>query len=376
LGQFGFPWNLTGTVILDLSFASQIIHERGIYFAGFFLIFIFAFLYQIFFSLCSKKIFLAILQSSLVILISFWAVPNDARNYIQKASSKLIKSNEKQKCNFKDSIGLMNNYVFKKPYIGVRIVSTNISQKEKKRVANQETNLINNIKLTFKENYDDITYFIWPETSFGFLVKMDDDHKIISNKYISYISSFLKKDQFFIIGCMRKNNDSIFNSIIIINHKGEAVSHYDKNKLVPFGEFIPFGEVLPFEKFLKFTGLQSFNTFKKSEKRENLECSENEKFKRIFYPLICFEAIFPFKESERATINNSNLILNLSSDAWFDKKFATSQHLRLARVRAIEAKKPLIRLSNGGWDALIDGDGKILHSAGPGSEGFMDVFIK
>ncbi|RUM49323.1 MAG: apolipoprotein N-acyltransferase, partial [Hydrogenothermus sp.] len=72
--------------------------------------------------------------------------------------------------------------------------------------------------------------------------------------------------------------------------------------------------------------------------------------------LICFEAIFPNFVANFA--KNANLIVNVSNDAWFGKTSAPFQHLEMARVRAVETGRYLIRATNTGFSAIIAPNGK------------------
>src|SRR5262249_3486073 len=73
---------------------------------------------------------------------------------------------------------------------------------------------------------------------------------------------------------------------------------------------------------------------------------------------ICYEAIYP-GEVRHFAANGAQLFVNLSNDGWFGHSAAAEQHLRMARVRAAENRRWLIRDTNSGLTASIDPYGRM-----------------
>ena len=88
------------------------------------------------------------------------------------------------------------------------------------------------------------TLFIWPEGVFS-----GYSYKEIY-EYNNFFSDNFNKNHQVLLGINRKSNKGIFNSLIIVNHQMEILQEYNKQKLVPFGEF------LPLEKLLQKFGLK------------------------------------------------------------------------------------------------------------------------
>ena len=76
---------------------------------------------------------------------------------------------------------------------------------------------------------------------------------------------------------------------------------------------------------------------------------------------ICYEDAFP--AVVRQSLPAATVLVNLSEDAWFGDSLAPHQRLQMARMRALESGRPLVRASNNGLSALISADGQVLKSA-------------
>ena len=358
---FAFPWNLLGTTLLDYSFGVKFIKLYSLYLLGGLLVFCITYsgimLYFLFIQDFKRFSIAVILLSILGTILGYnFYHRNDYFN--QTHNTKIITDK-----------------------IGFRLINPAISQKQRWVRKELENNLLQNIKLSFKKESNNITYFIWPETSFPFIVEesISIDNVSLSttrliklktnkNKYIDYTVSFLKENQYLITGGMRSDkNKKLYNSMFLIDRKGKIVDYYDKIHLVPFSEYLPFAGLL---RGLGIHDIAGLSASKEIDRDHAL--SHNDK---SFYCMICFEGTFPLKLKSKQNTRNLNALLNLSNDAWFDNSFGPEQHLRLVRARAIESNKPLLRSSNGGITALIDANGKIIKMLKKDEAGYIDVFI-
>ena len=156
-----------------------------------------------------------------------------------------------------------------------------------------------------------------------------------------------------------------YNSLIAINNDFTKLFQYNKIKLVPFGEF------LPAYNFLEKIGLkkvtEGYGSFSPGDKKDLF----NYKNYSIL-PVICYEIIFP---EYFYSYKNSNLILNISEDAWFGKSIGPHQHFAKAKFRAIENDNYLIRSANKGFSAFLDNKGKIIKILNPNEVGNIEFKV-
>ena len=156
----------------------------------------------------------------------------------------------------------------------------------------------------------------------------------------------------------------IYNSLVILDRNLKLLAKYDKNKLVPFGEF------LPFENYLSKFGLkkitQGYQSFSASNKREIINI-----YNKKFLPLICYEIIYSGKL--KSIEQNFDFIINISEDGWFGNSIGPYQHFSHSKFRAIEEGKYIIRSANNGISAYISPKGKIIHKLESTQKGVIEV---
>ncbi|MDK2848785.1 MAG: apolipoprotein N-acyltransferase [Desulfuromonadales bacterium] len=138
------------------------------------------------------------------------------------------------------------------------------------------------------------------------------------------------------------------NSAFLLSPQGENLGRSDKIHLVPFGEYVPLKKFLPFIDKL-VVGIGDFSPGTVSPLPMNGH--------RIGV-LVCFEGIFP--ELARDYVRGgSDLLVNITNDAWFGRSSAPYQHLAMSRFRAVENRIWLARAANTGISALIAPSGRI-----------------
>ena len=158
----------------------------------------------------------------------------------------------------------------------------------------------------------------------------------------------------FLFGTVAHTADGApLNSALLLSPAGEPVVRYDKMFLVPFGEFVPplFGFV---NKITKEAGDFVPGT-------ELVVAPVGEHRVGTF---ICYEAVFPHLV-RRFAAAGAEVFVNLSNDGYFGRSAARPQHLLIARMRAAENRRWIIRSTNDGITATIDPAGRILQLLEP-----------
>lgn len=154
---------------------------------------------------------------------------------------------------------------------------------------------------------------------------------------------------------------SLFNRAFLLIPEGDA-GHYDKEHLVPFGEYLP--PVLDWKIFEPL--LQGLGGFVPGTGEPLFELSLAGRPAVSMGMLICYEAIFP-ELARRRTADGAQILLNISNDAWYDRTSAPMQHLQLSLLRAVEQGRYMARATNSGITAFFDPLGGI-HAMGTASD--------
>jgi apolipoprotein N-acyltransferase len=160
-----------------------------------------------------------------------------------------------------------------------------------------------------------------------------------------------------------------YNAALVVAADGERVGRYDKIHLVPFGEYIPFQQLLFFAH--KLTGRVS--AFTPGDERKVFRLNGHR-----YGVFICYESVFADEVRHFAQMG-AEVLVNISDDGWYGDTSAPWQHLNMARMRAIENRRWILRDTNNGVTAVIDPYGRVRQSiprhktdALPAEYGFRD----
>jgi apolipoprotein N-acyltransferase len=159
-----------------------------------------------------------------------------------------------------------------------------------------------------------------------------------------------------------------FNSAVGIAPREGELRRYSKRHLVPFGEFIP-------------TGFRWFVD------RMQMPIGDQERGRADQRPMdlagqkiavnICYEDLFGEEiiQAWRSGVEPT-IMLNLSNLAWFDDSAALPQHLQISRMRVLETQHPMLRATNTGATAIIDGHGVVTGALQFRAAGALDGFVQ
>jgi apolipoprotein N-acyltransferase len=146
-----------------------------------------------------------------------------------------------------------------------------------------------------------------------------------------------------------------YNAALLIDRDGIIRTGYEKNLLIPFTEYVPFADLAP--------GLAarfaSTSHFAAASTTPALVLGTW----RIATP-ICYEAVRPAFVGRMVREGRANLIVTLANDAWFGDSQEPWLHLAMARLRAVEQRRYMVRATNSGVSAVIDANGRIIVRSG------------
>ncbi len=148
-----------------------------------------------------------------------------------------------------------------------------------------------------------------------------------------------------------------YNSALVVSADGARVGRYDKIHLVPFGEYVPFSRLLFFAR--KLTGKVSKFDRGDQPKVFRLPTANGEAHR--YGVFICYEAVFADEVRQFSRLG-AEVLVNISDDGWYGDTSAPWQHLNMARMRAIENRRWLLRDTNNGITASIDPYGRVRQS--------------
>ena len=224
--------------------------------------------------------------------------------------------------------------------LSVALVQPNINQHDKWLPSRREQILKG--LLTQTESHWDADIIIWPEAAIPLYSSQSAD-------YLKALDKRGKLNQTALITGIPTDTTTgrYHNSMLSL---GDSSGQYDKTRLVPFGEYIPMESLV--------RGLNSFlnlpmSSYSLGAKNQPSLIAKGHKISTS----ICYEIAYPDLVANNS--RNTSMMLTVSNDAWFGESVAPQQHMQIARMRAIENAKPLMRGTNNGITALVDHKGKI-----------------
>ena len=239
--------------------------------------------------------------------------------------------------------------------ITVTLLQPNISQSIKWQPEQRDQTL----RLMYQETnkHLDSDIIVWPENGIPIL------HHQASN-YLQAIEAMAALKESIIISGIpywetnETYPDGVIHNSIIATGQTPDQSLYHKQKLVPFGEYVPFEDQL--RGLISFFDLPMSNFRPGSQKQTALNLTIKGTTVRIA-PYICYEIVYP--DFVRTLGEDADVFLTISDDSWFGGSIGPDQHMQMARMRAMENGRYLIRGTNTGITAIVDHRGNIVAKA-------------
>jgi apolipoprotein N-acyltransferase len=237
----------------------------------------------------------------------------------------------------------------------VGVVQGNIAQQEKWDAEYQERILAQYERLSHDVAVQWPDVIVWPETAVPGILPVEYAMMARVQQMARTLETPL------LVGTPWTTTDpldpTMWNTALLLHRSGQPITHYNKLHLVPFGEFVPLQDTLPWLRNMIVTG-----DFDPGAMPMILPipASHIPGGHVRAAALICFEDLFP-ELSRRMTHEGARLLINMTNDAWFGRSSAPYQHLQASILRAVEQGVPVVRSTNTGVSAFIDGRGRVLR---------------
>lgn len=251
----------------------------------------------------------------------------------------------------------------KKP-IEVALIQGNIGMFQKWKLTKKMTTTIY-LNLSKKSLKYKPKIIIWPETALPYIISL-------SPRYWNKVMDFVKRNKTALIfgtigirfldgGYRYYNRDYAFD-------QSGRYAYYDKNHLVPFGEYIPLRHQFPFlANILKKAGVGNFTPGKKFK---ILKLG-----KAKIGSMICYESYFD-SLVRNFSKNGANLLISITDDAWYGRSSAPNQDMSMTVFAAVENNRYVARAGNSGISGIISPNGKILEETKIFKRTFIIGYVK
>ncbi len=186
---------------------------------------------------------------------------------------------------------------------------------------------------------------VWPENAIPVFY-----HTLEKNFYRKLSLKAQKTETELITGLPIFDNktEQYYNSMI---NFGEEQGYYYKTHLVPFGEYVPLASMI--RGLIQFFNIP-MSGFSVGQPNQPPLVIKGHKV----VVTLCYEDVYP--QDMMSHISQSQFMINLSNNGWYGDSFAPHQHLEMARMRALETSRELIRSTTSGISALIDSKGNVV----------------
>lgn len=326
----GFPWNLIATAIIDSTPLIQIDRFAGPYFVGALIVFPSAVAAWLITAKPAGMQATFAIGVTAIVMFVWWGTGLVASKLIVRPTGT--------------------------PPRVAALLQPNISQEMRWDADNLLLIFKRMMEMTDRAIAGGASVVIWPESTVPLSYSSTDFYREAIE------STSQKHGVDIILGSVAEDSGDrtrLWNAAFLVSG-GRTIGHYDKIKLVPFGEYVPLRKVLFFaEKLVRAVGEFEFGTNDTPLRGEF-----------AYGPAICYEVVFP-QIPRKQVKNGADVLVTITNDAWYDGTSAPRQHLDQARLRAIETDRYVLRAATTGISAVIDPSGRIIEELPMGREGII-----
>lgn len=239
----------------------------------------------------------------------------------------------------------------------IAAVQANITQDQKWLPENYEPTLMLYERMTLPA-LDHHDLVIWPEAAIP-------QYYHIAKPFLDTMARAAEEKQTALVtGIPYRTPDGVYNALAVLTG-GSGV--YAKQRLVPFGEYVPLEQWL--RGLIRFFNLPMSSFSKGPQQQAPLRIQELD-----VAAYICYEVVYPdFFVSQ---MNGAEIVLTVSNDAWFGRSIGPKQHFQMARMRALETGRQVIRATGTGITAVIDERGKVAKRLTPFEPGVLSAEVQ
>lgn len=224
--------------------------------------------------------------------------------------------------------------------------------------------------MALSREYMQDTLMIWPEAA------VPQSEPLAQAYLINLDIVALEKNAAVITGILDyKRNGDAYNGMIVLGKQDNSTAsyHYKTSNRYQKHHLLPIGEFVPLERWLRdvapFFDLPNSSFARGQWQQPNLIAKQQQ-----LLPALCFEIAFPRQIAANFS-EQTDFLLTVSNDAWFGDSIGPWQHLEIARMRALEFGRPLLRATNNGITAAIGADGQVLGQLPQFQEGVLQLKV-
>jgi len=215
----------------------------------------------------------------------------------------------------------------------------------------------------------EVDLVVWAETMFPFTI--DDNDPAARDESLALLGREIAvrhRTSFLVganaVGAGDRDDRSYahveWNRALLFDAAGRLAGTYDKQHLVPSGEYVPLRGYLPFQDAID-DYVQSVNGF-----FPNLTPGTRTTVFEIgtragtcrFAALVCYEILFPYLAREART-GGADVLVNISNDGWWGRSSQLEQCVAISAFRAVETRMAVFRATNTGVSCWIDPAGRV-----------------
>ena len=195
--------------------------------------------------------------------------------------------------------------------------------------------------------HPDSDLVVWPEVAIPAVLQQ-------AEQYVSLFERDINgRDTTLLFGILERDEDlKVYNSVVALDGVSRQV--YRKRHLVPFGEYFPVPDFV--REWMRMMSLPYSDISPGEDEQALLAMPDG----NLLSVAICYEDAYAAEQLY--AFPDATLLINVSNDAWFGDSIAPHQHLEIARMRALEAGRYVVRATNNGVSAFIGPDGALLES--------------